>query len=297
MTDDLVLSTFSGVGMLDAAFRSEGYCVVSAGDVCWGSLYDITDFHPPAGVFSGVIGGPPCQSFSSLAHLVRANGYEPRFGNLIPEFERVVAEAQPDWFLMENVPAAPAPYVGGYQVHELMLNNRWLGYEQNRLRRFCFGTRDGRPLVVDVALFEAPVTYAVVQSNVGGYSAEQAKLHHSGNGFDGGGAYYRRQSTAVVGDLRETPVKMNGGGKMKRSVRGAAVTATHNNGAVTSSDGGGSVKMVRYSLADACELQGLPRDFLEDAPFTAAGKLKLVANGVPLMMGRAVAAAVRRAMT
>jgi len=92
------------------------------------------------------VGGPPCQAFSQLVHLVRANGYEPRFGNLIPEYERVVSEAQPDWFLMEEVPAAPLPIAPGYIVHSYLLDNRWVGGEQSRRRRISFGTRDGRPL-------------------------------------------------------------------------------------------------------------------------------------------------------
>jgi site-specific DNA-cytosine methylase len=52
----------------------------------------------------------------------------------------------------------------------------------------------------------------------------------------------------------------------------------------------------RYRLADALRLQGLPEGFLDDAPFTAEGKLKAVANGVPLPMGRAIAKAVLEAV-
>jgi len=51
-----------------------------------------------------------------------------------------------------------------------------------------------------------------------------------------------------------------------------------------------------YSLEDACELQGLPRDFTEHMPFRKDAKLKAVANGVPLPMGRAIARAVKRAV-
>jgi DNA (cytosine-5)-methyltransferase 1 len=43
-------------------------------------------------------------------------------------------------------------------------------------------------------------------------------------------------------------------------------------------------------------LQGLPEDFLDLAPFTVHGKRKVVGNGVPLPMGRAVAKAVKRAI-
>ena len=108
----LVLSLFPGIGLLDMAFEQEGFTIVRGPDVLWGG--DIRRFHPPAGVFDGVIGGPPCQTFSRLAIMTRFNGHEPKFGNLIPEFERCVQEAQPRWFLMENVRDAPLPLVSGY---------------------------------------------------------------------------------------------------------------------------------------------------------------------------------------
>ena len=288
MTPDLVLSLFSGVGMLDAAFREQGYCVVSAGDVTWGSLYDIRAFSPPAGVFAGVIGGPPCQMWSSLAHLVRANGHEPRFGNLIPEFERVVGEALPEWWLMENVPHAPEPAVDGYECWPRLLNNRWFDAEQNRVRRFTIGLRSTRGLdpwrFLEVGLFEPALSFVAVKGDPGP-TRREARAVISGNGFDSGSVYYQRQNQAALTSRDPVPVKIGGSGKVKRTA-----------GAVTASDGAGKVKMVRYGLADACELQGLPRDFLADAPFTAQGKLKAVANGVPLPMGRAVVKAVRQAL-
>lgn len=47
---------------------------------------------------------------------------------------------------------------------------------------------------------------------------------------------------------------------------------------------------------DAVRNQGLPADFLDSAPFTVAGKIKLVGNGVPMALGRAIARAVTRAL-
>jgi len=250
----LVLSLFPGIGLLDRAFEEEGFCVVRGPDVLWGG--DVRTFHPPAGVFDGVIGGPPCQTFSRLAIMTRSNGHEPKFGNLIPEFERCVAEAAPGWFIMENVPDAPRPEIAGYKVSTHKLNNRYFGAEQNRVRNISLGTQDGRSLVVDVALFEAPYATAVTSS-------------------DGGGVMRGR----------------------------FAVTARHAGrpswkpGAVTAGHGGAPKRNIYvYSLEDSCELQGLPRDFTEHMPFTKEGKLKAVANGVPLPMGRAIARAVKRAM-
>lgn len=137
MPDPLVLSLFPGIGLLDMAFEQEGFCVVRGPDLLWGG--DIKRFHPPAGKFDGVIGGPPCQAFSSLAFLVKAvHGKVAE--NLIPEYERCVHEAQPDWFLMENVPRAPIPVIPGLAVESFIINNRWFGSEQNRVRRFSFGS-------------------------------------------------------------------------------------------------------------------------------------------------------------
>jgi DNA (cytosine-5)-methyltransferase 1 len=244
----LVISLFPGIGLLDMAFEEAGFCVVRGPDALWGG--DVHRFHPPAGRFDGVIGGPPCQSFSRLRHLVEANGYQTA-PNLIPEYERVVSEARPAWFLMENVPAAPEPAVEGYGVTALLLNNRWVGGVQNRERRFSFGVRGGRLVnlarFLDVELFE-PVEY------------EQAVLA-------GGG--------------RAVPVKLNGSGNLKATVKANKKSIADQASAAR--------------LRRSCELQGLPADFLDRAPFTVEGKQRVIGNGVPLPMGRAIARAVAEA--
>lgn len=61
-------------------------------DKLWGG--DIKNFHPPTGIFEGIIGGPPCQDFSPLKY-VNKNAIG-KWGNLIPEFERVVTEVKPE---------------------------------------------------------------------------------------------------------------------------------------------------------------------------------------------------------
>ncbi len=141
-----VLSLFPGIGLLDRAFEEQGFTVVRGPDLLWGDA--IGDFHPQPGHFGGILGGPPCQAFSRLRYLVEYNGYQTA-PNLIPEFERCIKEAQPAWFIMENVPEAPLPIVLGYQVHSQLLNNRKHGGGiQSRTRRISFGTRDGRRLLV-----------------------------------------------------------------------------------------------------------------------------------------------------
>jgi DNA (cytosine-5)-methyltransferase 1 len=255
----LVLSLFSGCGALDEGFREAGWCVVSAGDVAWSSLFDIRGFHPPAGVFEGVIGGDPCQSHSVLANLVRAKGLEPSFPDLTPEFERVVEEAQPAWCLRENVPNAPPFQPWDYYVHTFLLDNAWLGEEQMRKRRFWFGTRDKpapnlRRWIPGVAL--------EVMDPI------QTVTHRAD----------------------PVPVKLGGSGKVKKS----AATGRHH-GAIGTT-GGHAGNPPRYSLAEMLELQGLPKDLFDWSPLTMQGKRKLVGNAVSLPMARAVAQAVRKAL-
>lgn len=235
----LVLSLFPGIGLLDMAFEEEGFCVVRGPDVLWGG--DIKRFHPPAGRFDGIIGGPPCQAFSRLRHLVQANGLTSA-ENLIPEFERVVTQARPEWFLMENVPDAPPPAVDGYAVTTFRLNNRWIGGEQNRLRRLSFGSASAIDL-------RAYIEYTC---------------------FD---------------DIDTAPAVCASGG-VKPGIPKNGPTLAKHLGCKTAA-----------ALQESLRLQGLPVDFLDKAPFTLAGKHKVIGNGVPLPMGQALAKAVKNALT
>ncbi len=255
----LVLSLFPGVGLLDMAFEQEGFCVVRGPDVLWGG--DIRRFHPAGGKFDGVIGGPPCQAFSPLAHMVRHNGHEPKFGNLIPEYERVVREAGPAWFIMENVPQAPAPLVKGYDVYSYMLNNRQCVDEdgkpakQNRTRRFSWGWKgSNRPqLLIDtVTLFNQEIEYAACGGThgIGGIGREEiARAHRKKTGRN-----------------------------------------------VTLNDCVGFNIKSKDAFKQLCALQGLPASY-DLEPFTVSAKCKAIGNGVPLPMGRAIAKAVLEATT
>jgi DNA (cytosine-5)-methyltransferase 1 len=115
--------------------------VVRGPDILWGG--DIREFHPPANVFTGVIGGPPCQDFSGLRRAA-PTGY----GRLmLSEFERVVTEAQPEWWLAENVARVPDLIIAGWSHQRLDINQAWYGISR-RLRHVQFGSRSGRLLHV-----------------------------------------------------------------------------------------------------------------------------------------------------
>lgn len=179
----LVLSVFPGIGLLDMAFDAEGFCVVRGPDLIWGG--DIRRFRPPPDRFDGVIGGPPCQMFSIMKRLNPKAGE--KHGNLIPEFERVVREAAPDWFLMENVEGAPVPDVPWYRVHAQLIRDVWVGGLTSRLRRFSFGSRGH-----------------LRQLNI-----EQLALHGQ-----------PEPAVLAGGGGRSTPVAIGGSGKRKKTADG-----------------------------------------------------------------------------
>jgi DNA (cytosine-5)-methyltransferase 1 len=111
-----VASFFAGAGGLDLGFRQAGF------EIPWANEYDkaihatyevnhpqsvlerrsLTDFGPeavPQGV-TGMIGGPPCQSWSEAGML---RGAEDRRGQLFFRYVDFVDEIRPTFFLAENV--------------------------------------------------------------------------------------------------------------------------------------------------------------------------------------------------
>lgn len=259
----LVLSLFPGIGLLDMAFELEGFCVVRGPDLLWGG--DIKAFHPPAGKFDGVIGGPPCQAFSTLAPLIKAVGGT-LAEDLIPEFERCVAEAQPDWFLMENVRRAPIPNIPGYYIDAPLYDNRWIGGEQSREHRFSFGTRDNKWLspYLEVDIFECQQWAPRVLAS-GGQSPAPLKGE---NGADTRRHEDGRPIRRTGGQLPHDRVPKN------MHLLGRKTTA--------------------YFL-EARRLQGLPDTW--DLPgFKVSEKVRALGNAVPLPMGRALVRAVKKAL-
>ena len=93
-----------------------------------------------------IIGGAPCQDFSSAGKRDETLGR----ANLTLRFAKIVAEIQPEWFVMENVPRiekSPILYEAkdvlrnvGYGLTEQILDASLCGVPQNRKRFFLIGT-------------------------------------------------------------------------------------------------------------------------------------------------------------
>ncbi|WP_314301201.1 DNA (cytosine-5-)-methyltransferase [Campylobacter showae] len=112
---------------------------------------DVTglDTRPYAGKIDILIGGSPCQDFSTAGQRAGEDGER---GNLIWQFYRVVSEARPKVFLYENVKGflsinGGRSYQGfmdalrglGYHCHAEILNTKDYGIPQNRERLYIVG--------------------------------------------------------------------------------------------------------------------------------------------------------------
>ena len=97
-----------------------------------------------------LVGGSPCQSFSSVG---KRKGLDDDRGNLIYEFIRLVDEAKPNVFVFENVKGLVTHDSGntwkkvilpefeklGYHIHSQILNSKNFGIPQHRDRLFVVG--------------------------------------------------------------------------------------------------------------------------------------------------------------
>lgn len=194
----LVLSLFPGADLFGEAFEKEGFCVVRGPELILGQ--DIRTWSAIPDKFNVVIGGPPCKSFSDARR-----GNVPLEGNLIPEFERIIVEAAPDVFVMENVRGAPKPHVGGYAIKDFLLNAHHYGANQSRVRRFTFGYKHTGSL--ESWPFHIEASLPVHKRTLDPFPTVMACEHKYPGGRVAGRKIGRRLTIEEVCDLQGVPEK------------------------------------------------------------------------------------------
>ncbi len=161
-----LISLFAGAGGLDLGFEKAGYEIVMANEfdkTIWatyeknhtaslikGDIRDIKAEDFPDEI-DGIIGGPPCQSWSEAGSL---RGIEDMRGQLFYDYIRILKEKQPKFFLAENVSGMLssrhseavkniiALFEGcGYDVSLTLVNASDYGVAQDRKRVFYIGFR------------------------------------------------------------------------------------------------------------------------------------------------------------
>lgn len=162
-----VISLFSGCGGLDLGFEKAGFEISVANEfdnTIWetykinhpktrlieGDIRNIKEEDFPDDV-DGIIGGPPCQSWSEAGAL---RGIDDERGQLFYDYIRILRQKQPKFFLAENVSGMLADRHStavknilrmfdecGYGVSLTLVNAKNYGVAQERKRVFYIGFR------------------------------------------------------------------------------------------------------------------------------------------------------------
>lgn len=174
-----LISLFSGAGGLDRGFHKAGFKTLVANeydpkicptfrvnfpgvDLIEGDVRKIQSERFPTHV-TGIIGGPPCQSWSEAGTL---KGIEDARGQLFYEYIRILRAVQPLFFVAENVSGMLAKRhakavdgfmhmfsEAGYDVNLQMLNANDFDVPEDRDRVFYIGFRKD----LEVHDFEYPI--------------------------------------------------------------------------------------------------------------------------------------------
>lgn len=161
-----IVSLFAGAGGLDRGFEAAGFKTIWANEYdkdIWEtfeknfpdtvldrrSIRDVPSNEIPD--CDGIIGGPPCQSWSEAGTL---KGIEDKRGQLFFEFIRILRDKKPKFFLAENVSGMLAERhsealknikilfsESGYDLSFSLLNAVNYGTPQDRKRVFFIGIR------------------------------------------------------------------------------------------------------------------------------------------------------------
>lgn len=162
-----IISLFSGCGGLDLGFERAGFQIAVANEYdksIWatfkanhpktklieGDIRQIQETDFPDDI-DGIIGGPPCQSWSEAGSL---RGIDDARGQLFFDYIRILKAKQPKFFLAENVSGMLANRHNqavqnilkmfdecGYDVDLTMVNAKDYGVAQERKRVFYIGFR------------------------------------------------------------------------------------------------------------------------------------------------------------
>ena len=318
-----IVSFFAGAGGLDRGFENAGFNIVWANEFDK-DIWETYRFNHPKTILDtrsitavsgsevpdcdGIIGGPPCQSWSEAGAL---RGIQDKRGQLFFDFIRILSEKQPKFFLAENVSGmlmgrhAPAlenikemfKNAGiGYELSFAMLNAAHYHVPQDRKRVFFVGVR--RDLnkqfvfpnetfpVMDLRSAIGDLAHNAIPAQAGNYTNQQDCIIPNHEYFLGefSSIYMSRNrvrawdepSFTIQAGARHAPIhpqapKME---FIEQDVRRFAVGKEH--------------LYRRLSVRECARIQTFPDDFIFQYKNLAAG-YKMIGNAVPVKLAEYLA--------
>ncbi len=166
-SDLKAIDIFAGCGGLSLGFQNAGFKIIGAFDNWQPAIHvykknfnhpiynnDLSNLNDDYSIFENfdcniVIGGPPCQDFSSAGKRNENLGR----GDLSIVFAKIIAFIKPQWFVMENVERYQKSEkrcqiidifkANNYGLTETIIKASLCGVPQNRKRYICIGQLNG----------------------------------------------------------------------------------------------------------------------------------------------------------
>ncbi|MDR1033250.1 MAG: DNA cytosine methyltransferase [Bifidobacteriaceae bacterium] len=324
MPKPTLVSLFFGAGGLDLGFQNAGFDTIWANEYDWlicntielnfpnmeldrRSIRDIEADEIPDS--DGIIGGPPCQSWSEAGS---GRGINDNRGRLFFDYIRILKHKQPKFFVVENVPGILAPrhrtafsnFINefrdaGYNVVYKLVNANDFGVPEDRKRVIIVGVR--RDLEKTFTFPKEAINKPVLRDAIGDLpEAIPAKALNKANSdlkiknheyFTGGfsSIYMSRNrvrswdepSFTIQAGGRHAPIHPKAP-KMQLVAKDKRVFVP-----------GKEHLYRRLSVRECARIQTFPDDFIFDYEYVADG-YKMVGNAVPVKLAEAVAKEIKR---
>jgi len=320
-----VVSFFAGAGGLDLGFQKAGFNVV------WANEYDkdiwetyeknhkntILDRRSIVNIESeevpecdGIIGGPPCQSWSEAGSL---RGINDKRGQLFYDFIRILEAKQPKFFLAENVSGMLLERHSealknikemfknaGYRLSFKLLNASDFDVAQDRKRVFFVGIREDldfefqfpQPLKKKVTLEQkiADLKDSVVPAKEGNKTnKENCKVPNHEYMIGGFSSMFMSRNRVRSWDEQSFTIQAGGrhaplhpqAPKMKFIEQNIRVFVP-----------GKEDLYRRLSVRECARIQTFPNDFVFHYSHIAAG-YKMIGNAVPVNLAKHIAISIK----
>jgi DNA (cytosine-5)-methyltransferase 1 len=316
-----VISLFSGCGGLDLGFENAGFKIVFANDndkdvwktytknhhmdIDKRSIVDIKSSEIPDA--DGIIGGPPCQSWS-LAGAMR--GAKDARGKLFYEYIRILEDKQPCFFVAENVPGIISkthlPEFNkiverfceiGYLVSTEPVDARDYGVPQERKRVIIVGyhKRLGKKFeflknaqewkTLKDAIGDLPLAKPAREKNYANQTLQMPNHEYMNGGFS---TIYMSRNRKKFWDEQSFTIQAGG--------RHAPLHPSSSDMQKVETDKwefkGKKPHYRRLSIRECARIQTFPDDFIFYYDNVAKG-YKMVGNAVPVKLAEAIASQIK----
>src|SRR3989344_5667079 len=319
-----LVSLFTGAGGLDLGFEEAGFEIIWANEfdsTIWEtfeynfpdakldkrSIVDIPSSDIPEA--EGIIGGPPCQSWSEIG---AKRGINDKRGQLFFEYIRILKEKQPLFFLAENVSEILLPRHRkafneilkqfedvGYSISYKLLNAHDYGVPEDRLRVIIVGYHKNKvgfsfefpkpldhKLVLKDAIFDLRLAKAAKHLNK--TNGSDLKIHN--HEYMNGGFSTIYMSRNRVRSWSEPSFTIQAGGR-HAPIHPQAPKMEFVSQNVRIFVPGKEKLYRRLSVRECARIQTFPDDYIFKYRDVADG-YKMVGNAVPVLLSYNIAKAI-----